>query len=446
MRRIKRQKKQTILLPIVAFLLIIFVIGIVKTSLFVHRVPVSNIDVGSKIRATPAEPKRVNRTLINNDLAATEQYILQTARDELDKFPISIGSDNDVDWEWILHPGDEALRAIGQSPNRKKAADVAKLLLRKSLPITEAAEEPKEDIPSVENGYMRVPKFWDPLPFGEIADLRDQVSGSNTNNYGTDGVRRYLGNYGSRLMTPAEAKSIGSHKDGLETIFVTIASYRDWQCSSTVESAFSRASHPKRIRVGVVDQIHDKDKPCSLPPKGSCEEFPAQASCLYRDQIDILTVDAALSVGPVFARHLGHRMYRGEYFALQSDAHITFVNGWDDEIVEQWHTAKNEMAVLSTYLSGVEDHINLETGERTSKSRPIMCDSDFEGGGDGKHLRHGQQPEGIPYIHDMPTLNPFWAAGFSFGRGHFVVNVPYDQHLPWIFQGEEISMGLRGYS
>jgi hypothetical protein len=46
----------------------------------------------------------------------------------------------------------------------------------------------------------------------------------------------------------------------------------------------------------------------------------------------------------------------------------------------------------------------------------------------------------------MPTIEPFWAAGFSFGRGHFVVNVPYDQHLPWIFQGEEISIGLRGFT
>jgi hypothetical protein len=149
--------------------------------------------------------------------------------------------------------------------------------------------------------------------------------------------------------------------------------------------------------------------------------------CRYKDQIDIFTVDAGLSVGPVFARHLGHRLYRGEYFAMQSDAHVIFVSGWDDEIVEQWHSAKNEMAVLSTYLSGVEDHIDLKTGLRTSKSRPIMCNSDYEGQGEIKHLRHGQQPEGVPFIHDTPTLNPFWAAGFSFGRGHFVVNVPYDQ-------------------
>jgi [Skp1-protein]-hydroxyproline N-acetylglucosaminyltransferase len=44
------------------------------------------------------------------------------------------------------------------------------------------------------------------------------------------------------------------------------------------------------------------------------------------------------------------------------------------------------------------------------------------------------------------ALHPFWAAGFSFARGHFVVQVPYDQYLPMVFQGEEISIGLRGFT
>ena len=43
-------------------------------------------------------------------------------------------------------------------------------------------------------------------------------------------------------------------------------------------------------------------------------------------------------------------------------------------------------------------------------------------------------------------LEPFWAAGFSFARGHFVVQVPYDQYLPMVFQGEEINIGLRGFT
>lgn len=65
-----------------------------------------------------------------------------------------------------------------------------------------------------------------------------------------------------------------------------------------------------------------------------------------------------------------------------------------------------------------------------------MCVSDFEGKGASKHLRHGQQPEGRPGIKGQPTLHPFWAAGFSFARGHFVIQVPYDQFLPMVFQGE----------
>jgi len=34
------------------------------------------------------------------------------------------------------------------------------------------------------------------------------------------------------------------------TIFVAIASYRDFQCRDTVDSLFSRADHPERVRVG----------------------------------------------------------------------------------------------------------------------------------------------------------------------------------------------------
>jgi [Skp1-protein]-hydroxyproline N-acetylglucosaminyltransferase len=59
------------------------------------------------------------------------------------------------------------------------------------------------------------------------------------------------------------------------------------------------------------------------------------------------------------------------------------------------------------------------------------------------HLRHASQPEKFPVIHGMPQLAPWWAAGYSFSRGHFVVNVPYDWLSPMIFQGEEMSIGIR---
>jgi hypothetical protein len=157
-------------------------------------------------------------------------------------------------------------------------------------------------------------------------------------------------------------------------------------------------------------------------------------------------MDAPLSVGPVFARHIGHRMYRGEYYAMQSDAHVTFTQDWDVDIIEQQEGTGDEMAVLTTYLTDVVGSINEDTGESKRHTRPIMCNTNYEGGVQGKHLRHMSQPEGFPNIKDMSQLEPYWAAGFSFSRGHFIVNVPYDLYQPMIFQGEEMSIGIRGFT
>eukprot|EP00551_Chaetoceros_affinis_P007649 CAMPEP_0203666784 /NCGR_PEP_ID=MMETSP0090-20130426/3769_1 /ASSEMBLY_ACC=CAM_ASM_001088 /TAXON_ID=426623 /ORGANISM="Chaetoceros affinis, Strain CCMP159" /LENGTH=579 /DNA_ID=CAMNT_0050530775 /DNA_START=25 /DNA_END=1761 /DNA_ORIENTATION=- len=286
-----------------------------------------------------------------------------------------------------------------------------------------------------------VPKFFDPPIFKK---------------YG--GIRSYLGEKGRRLMTLKEAKTIGSFvqldassksasasSEPLETIFVAIASYRDFQCRQTIESILSRATHPQRIRIAVVDQLdYGSDTPCSKP-EVPCDQNPDQILCAYSSQIDFFEMDASYAVGPVFARHLGHRLYRGEYFAMQCDAHVDFIKGWDVTVIDAWRSAKNEMAVLTTYLSDVHGAMDDE-GNLKVMSRPVMCMSDYEGHGVTKHLRHGQQPEGITRIKGEPTIEPFWAAGFSFSRGHFIINVPYDQHLPWVFQGEEISIGLRGFT
>ena len=130
------------------------------------------------------------------------------------------------------------------------------------------------------------------------------------------------------------------------TIYVAIASYRDWQCRDTVTSIFSRATYPNRVRVAVTDQIVEgEDGKCNAPYK-PCTDDPTQALCIYKSQLDVFQMDAQLSIGPVFARHFGHRMYRGEYYAMQSDAHVTFTKGWDVDIVKQQESTGNEMAVL----------------------------------------------------------------------------------------------------
>jgi hypothetical protein len=40
----------------------------------------------------------------------------------------------------------------------------------------------------------------------------------------------------------------------------------------------------------------------------------------------------------------------------------------------------------------------------------------------------------VAVLQDTPMLQPFWAAGMSFSRGHFITRVPYDCCLPMLFQ------------
>ena len=42
----------------------------------------------------------------------------------------------------------------------------------------------------------------------------------------------------------------GDKINGLEPIFLMIASYRDFQCRETIASAFAKADHPERLFVG----------------------------------------------------------------------------------------------------------------------------------------------------------------------------------------------------
>eukprot|EP00573_Skeletonema_grethae_P001607 CAMPEP_0201690236 /NCGR_PEP_ID=MMETSP0578-20130828/3704_1 /ASSEMBLY_ACC=CAM_ASM_000663 /TAXON_ID=267565 /ORGANISM="Skeletonema grethea, Strain CCMP 1804" /LENGTH=561 /DNA_ID=CAMNT_0048175155 /DNA_START=138 /DNA_END=1823 /DNA_ORIENTATION=+ len=280
---------------------------------------------------------------------------------------------------------------------------------------------------------MSVPKFW----------IDNPVS-IHQNKLMTRGLAMKIGSC-------ATSDANGNHARGdscpvsERTIYVAIASYRDYQCRDTVTSIFERAKFPERVRVGVVDQIVDgEDGPCDAPYE-PCSVNPEQMLCKYKSQLDVYQVDAPLAIGPVFARHLGHRMYRGEYYYMQSDAHVTFTRNWDVDIISQQEATKNEMAVLSTYLSDVVGNID-KNGKSLINTRPIMCNTDYESGQKNKYLRHGSQPEAVPTIRGTPQLEPYWAAGYSFSRGHFVVNVPYDFYQPMIFQGEEMSIGIRGFS
>ncbi len=148
-----------------------------------------------------------------------------------------------------------------------------------------------------------------------------------------------------------ELEKVGSRVNEQPTIFLMIASYRDFQCRETISSAFMRADHPERLFIGAVDQVVPGDVGC-LDLEVPCSVDSAQPICRYRDQISVYKMDAATATGPVTARHIGDRMYRGQYYVMQMDAHCLFVRHWDSKIIQQFERTGNEMAVLR-YLINV---------------------------------------------------------------------------------------------
>jgi hypothetical protein len=56
------------------------------------------------------------------------------------------------------------------------------------------------------------------------------------------------------------------------------------------------------------------------------------------------------------------------------------------------------MGVMATYPSDLNDSIEPLTHTNKHHTHLIMCKMDYEGSDKMKHLRRGQQPEGIPGI------------------------------------------------
>lgn len=124
-----------------------------------------------------------------------------------------------------------------------------------------------------------------------------------------------------KFWSPAglELREVGKRKSSVysnantesETIFVSVASYRDEKCTATVENLFLRAARPELLRVAIVDQrIPGQDPTCGVPDQ-PCSHDGDQVLCKFEHLIDRVEYDAQLMVGPTFARHIAHRMYRG---------------------------------------------------------------------------------------------------------------------------------------
>lgn len=208
-----------------------------------------------------------------------------------------------------------------------------------------------------------------------------------------------------------------------DTIFVSIASYRDSLCSDTIDEIFSKARHPERVFVGVCEQnTKSSEESCTRP------EYE------HSDNIRSIKIPYKEAKGPTYARYLCSTLYRGETYFMQLDSHMMFVDDWDVKVIGQHAKCPTQKAVLSTYPLDFENFENHgETGV------PHLCKSAFN---DDGILQFEAVIKDFP-VPKKPLPIPFASGGFLFGPGSLVTDVPFDPALDHLFQGEEILYSAR---
>eukprot|EP00494_Astrolonche_serrata_P023103 UN23360 len=177
---------------------------------------------------------------------------------------------------------------------------------------------------------------------------------------------------------------------------------------------------------------------CALFQGKDAKEKPdPDGECPNKENVKIIRLTVKEASGPNVARSLAQTMMEDEEFCLTVDAHTIVMQEWDVEILKEWGSADNEMAILTTYV-GIPELVGTNVAGR--KEVPHLCEGRFD----------GEFPRNIrataAHWLEKPILAPLWGAGLSFSKCHAEINSPYDPHLKQIWTGEEFSRGARFYT
>ena len=126
-----------------------------------------------------------------------------------------------------------------------------------------------------------------------------------------------------------------------DTIFISIASYRDKELVPTIKDCLNQAQYPDRLRFTICWQHSKEDKWDNL------DEFKNDR------RFNIIDIDYKDSRGACWARHHIQKFYDNETYSLQLDSHHRFIKNWDEECIKMYKLAIKQgypKPLLTTYI------------------------------------------------------------------------------------------------
>jgi hypothetical protein len=225
----------------------------------------------------------------------------------------------------------------------------------------------------------------------------------------------------------------------MNTIFVSIASYRDKELIKTVNSCLSKAKYPENIKIGICWQ-YDEEEDTTI-----FDNHP---------QIDISKIYWKDVEGSVcWARALIQKQFfNDEDYYFQIDSHTLFAQDWDEILIEMYKSLPTDKAVISVgppYYYDLNAEGSMEP-EEWDKNIEIVDGIKRETVVKKQKLdildSNGFMMFGFKPLEDTskPILARHISAALLFSTGQWVRDVPYDPDL--YFQGEEGSLALRSFT
>ena len=176
------------------------------------------------------------------------------------------------------------------------------------------------------------------------------------------------------------------------SIFLSLATYRDENCFNTVSQAYAKAKNPENLFIGLIQQNCHADcvsgilvggKTESVEPdqdcyKAFCETEEGKRHCMA-GRVRLLDIDEPESLGPYAARYFASKLWYGEQWFMQTDAHMTFAQDWDAISIEMLKKAPSKKPVLSHYPPGHTTDLDAMAGKPASRlCGPVFATSDLE--------------------------------------------------------------------
>ena len=224
-----------------------------------------------------------------------------------------------------------------------------------------------------------------------------------------------------------------------DSIFVSIASYRDEECPKTILNLYKRAKHPNKVFVGICQQNNDGDTDCFEGLFGSGNNVPI-------NNVSIIRVPHTVAMGPTYARYLCSTLWNKQTFYLQIDSHTQFVQDWDEICIRSVKEGEKRLPlddelnneVVLSYFPKANYNKKERTDSTINDTLPYTCRASVKDHG----ITMGGAYE-TTHFKKFPLVIKGVAGGMIFLRSKFLKDIPYDPWLNYVFEGEEMLLSAR---